>query len=99
MGRPVEIHADAAAEAREAWQWYATNSTKAAQVFQQQFERAVERIANRPEFCTPYLHGTRMCLLRKFPYLVVFHMRESTVYIVAVAHAKRRPGYWKTRLG
>ena len=32
-----------------------------------------------------------------FPYYVAYRVREHDIYIVAVAHTSRRPGYWKNR--
>ena len=34
---------------------------------------------------------------RRFPYRIVYYLRESDVRIVAVAHQRRRPGFWKGR--
>lgn len=40
-----------------------------------------------------YLHGTRRVLLVRFPYLVVYREEPARILVVAVAHARRRPGY------
>jgi plasmid stabilization system protein ParE len=40
---------------------------------------------------------TRRALIKRFPYQVVYRIRSSEIVIVAVAHLKRRPGYWKNR--
>lgn len=45
----------------------------------------------------PYLADTRRYLLRRFPFFVVFREVADRVQIVAVAHARRRPGYWLGR--
>jgi len=37
-------------------------------------------------------------VLRQFPYSLFFIIENDTVVIVAVAHHKRRPGYWLPRL-
>ena len=47
---------------------------------------------------TEYLHGTRRALLGRFPYFVVYRERSRKIEIIAVAHAKRRPGYWARRV-
>lgn len=39
----------------------------------------------------------RQLPVRGFPFLVVYRIRPDDVYVVAVAHAKRRPGYWLNR--
>ena len=38
--------------------------------------------------------------LARFPYLLIFHERpdDEEVDIVAIAHERRRPGYWRDRL-
>ena len=38
------------------------------------------------------------CLVRRFPYVVYFHDREELIYILAVAHGRRRTGYWRNRV-
>ena len=60
-------------------------------------EHAVERIASSPARWRRHLHGTRRYRLPDFPYLVIYCAAEHVVWIVAVAHCARRPGYWKLR--
>ena len=45
-----------------------------------------------------HLHGTRRYLLCKLPYSIIHQASGNLVRIYAVAHVKRRPGYWKDRL-
>jgi len=40
----------------------------------------------------------RRALLARFPYALVFLVREDEVRVLAVAHARRRPGYWLSRV-
>ena len=41
--------------------------------------------------------GSRRLLLRHFPYAVYFDIDGATVYVLAVAHQRRAPGYWRNR--
>ena len=41
----------------------------------------------------------RRCLLRVFPYSLLYTIESDFILIVAVMHGKRRPGYWRYRLG
>jgi hypothetical protein len=34
----------------------------------------------------------------RFPYRVVYLVVDDAIDVLAVAHAKRRPGYWRRRL-
>lgn len=40
---------------------------------------------------------TRRALVGRFPYQVVYRLKSTEIVIVAIAHLKRRPGYWKNR--
>jgi hypothetical protein len=40
----------------------------------------------------------RRCRLRRFPYGVIYHADEMEILVVAVAHAHRRPDYWRDRI-
>jgi len=42
--------------------------------------------------------NTRRVVLSRFPYIVVFRETVTEIEIVAVAHGRRRPGYWRERL-
>ena len=40
---------------------------------------------------------TRRVLVHGFPYQVLHRLSQYEIIIVAIAHLKRRPGYWKKR--
>jgi hypothetical protein len=42
--------------------------------------------------------GTRRIVLRGFPFLLVFREAPYGLEIIAVAHGRRRPGYWRDRV-
>jgi plasmid stabilization system protein ParE len=93
----LEIHPEAIAEARAARQWYQSRSDDAATAFFAELDLGMESIRTAPELYPPYLHGTRCYLLRRFPYLIVYRAASTAIQVLAVAHSRRRPGYWKTR--
>lgn len=95
---PVEVHEEAIAEAREAREWYESRSPAAASAFFEELNRAVEHIAKFPEGWSPHLAGTRRYLLQRFPFSVVYRKRRHDLQILAVAHHRRKPGYWKARI-
>ncbi len=93
----VELDPAAIAEARAAWQWYRERSPGAAARFLAEFDQAVEAISSNPGRWPRYIDDTRRYLLRRFPFYVVFRQRSGVVEIAAVAHGRRRPGYWRHR--
>ena len=62
-----------------------------------ELDLAMARIEEAPRRWPSYLADTRRYLLRRFPFFVVFREVDDLVQIVAVAHARRRPGYWLGR--
>jgi toxin ParE1/3/4 len=93
----VEFHPLAADEAQAAERWYRERNEIASGRFQRELDSAIELISERPEAGSPYLNNTRRILLRRFPFFVVYRIRSDAVQVVAVAHARRRPGYWRRR--
>jgi toxin ParE1/3/4 len=93
----VWVHPDAVEEAQAAYEWYHARSPEIAEAFLAELDSGIELIAERPGQWTPGVAGTRRFSLRRFPYLVIFREVEESVQIVAIAHARRRPGYWRER--
>ena len=93
----VDIHPEAMRGGRAARQWYQSRSVDAAKAFLAELDIGIESIRTAPELYPTYLHGTRCYLLRRFPYLIVYRVTSETVHVYAVAHSRRRPGYWKAR--
>ena len=91
------VHPEAIAEARAAREWYEAQNAEAAEAFMHELDVAIERIEEAPRQWPSYLDDTRRYLLRRFPFIVVFRAVNDHVQILAVAHARRRPGYWLGR--
>jgi plasmid stabilization system protein ParE len=95
--RALSFSSAAIAEAEDAAAWYSERSLQAHQAFRQELRQAFESIAEAPERWPRYLHGTRRVVLQRFPFSVVYRLLEGTPQIIAIAHHKRRPGYWRKR--
>jgi plasmid stabilization system protein ParE len=96
--RPVDIHPEAIAEAQAANRWYRERSASTAVAYLAELDMAVEAIAENPEMWPQYVHGTRRYILHRFPFYLVYRETGSRVEIIAVAHGRRKPGYWKNRI-
>jgi len=95
--KALELHPVAVAEGEEATAWYAERDPRVAGRFAEELEAALNRIAEAPHRWPSYLHGTRRVRLTRFPYLVAYREEPSRILVVAVAHIKRKPGYWRKR--
>ena len=99
MATILDVLDAAAEEARAAAVWYARRNLAAAVAFEIELSRAFGEIAAAPGIWPVHLEGTRRLLLDRFPYEVVFRVGEARVLVVAIAHCKRQPGYWRDRAG
>jgi toxin ParE2 len=64
-----------------------------------EIQRAERLVAQLPESGYELSSGIRKCRLRKFPFSLIYSMEKEGLLILAVAHHRRRPGYWADRLG
>lgn len=60
---------------------------------------ALDRIRNFPDAWQPFCGEARRCLIRRFPYGVVYLNDKGDILVLAVAHLHRRPDYWTDRIG
>jgi toxin ParE1/3/4 len=101
LNRSVSFHEAARDELREAARWYEREREGLGGEFGLAVEMAVERAARGelPSLASVEASqpGTRKILLQRFPYAVHFDMSDSEMFVWAVAHQRRRPGYWRTR--
>ena len=65
--------------------------------FLDEIENAISIICGNPKIAQKYSDDMRRFVLAKFPYSLLYVEEESGIVIVAVAHYRRKPGYWKNR--
>ena len=94
----IRVHSQAQLEINEAFDWYIKRSPDAAEAFLTEIGKSLAQIASQPQLYPFYTKNTRRLVLAKFPYSVIFQEKDDVILIVAVAHAKRRPGYWRRRI-
>ncbi len=95
----VEFHEEAGAEYDAAFEWYLQRSAAAALKFDAEVDGATAQILKAPKRWAVGSHGTRRFLLRQFPFILVYReLKAGNIQILAVAHASRKPGFWKRRL-
>lgn len=95
----VELAPGAEADIREAFTWYRERNALIAAAFRAEVFDSIERIAEAPLVRPADEGGIRRRVLHRFPYSVMYEMQASTVTVLAVAHHRRRPGYWITTKG
>lgn len=94
----VQLGEEAEAEYTEALLWYQARSPRVASRFEEAFASIVGRIGESPEqFPACDEEGYRFAMLGRYPYSLIYRIVGDVVQVVAVAHQRRRPGYWASR--
>jgi toxin ParE1/3/4 len=91
-------HPAAWQEMQAAHERYAEQSQHAADGFYEELLLALDRIQDWPKLYPAHLHGTQRVVLSRYPFSIIYRELLQEIQIVVVAHSKRRPGYWASRL-
>ena len=84
-------------ELNEAAAFYEARVPGLGEVFLDDVDRAIETIRERPRIGAPTGPRFRKLLLHRFPFSLIYADRGEELLIVAVAHQRKRPGYWRGR--
>lgn len=100
----VRLSQEAIDEFLEAAEWYEARRPGLGADFLAEVDRVLPLIGNSPAAFPRLLDlpadlVVRRALCPRFPYAVIFMDLGEHVRVLAVAHAKRRPGYWLDRVG
>jgi hypothetical protein len=94
----VIYHPKADDEVLESARFYEQRSKGLGWRFLRAVQEADARIVRSPR-AFPFLdEPIRKCVLDGFPFSLLFRIDDEGLFVVAVAHQRRRPGYWRRRL-
>lgn len=93
----IEFHPEAEDDLANAKQWYKQRSRLAARAFATEFAYAIRQIATSPMRWPKTEGEPRRFVLSRFPFSIVYRLESERVYVIAIAHQRRRPGYWRNR--
>jgi plasmid stabilization system protein ParE len=93
-----EFHPEAEQEFIEAAAYYEQHVTSLGERFGSEVRRAIDRLLECPELGSPLDADLRRLMLTRFPYYLIYSSTSAVLRVVAVAHAHRRPGYWRSRV-
>lgn len=92
----VRVAASATKELGEAIRWYEERRRGLGAAFLDAVSAVLSRIQQHPDIGNSFAEAdrTRRVLVAGFPYPVVYAVEPTHIVVVAVAHLRRRPGYW-----
>jgi plasmid stabilization system protein ParE len=93
----VKFQAAAGAELVEAITYYDARQPGLGRRFHQEILRTLDWVAANPN--VPRLRGNyRRVNLVVFPYFIIYLTEPDGIWVVAVGHVHRKPGYWLGRM-
>jgi plasmid stabilization system protein ParE len=95
--RRIRFHDDARLELVAQIDYYENEQPGRGARFSAAVEAAAALAASLPFVSATYKYGTRRVFTPKFPFSVVYVVQELEIVILAVAHFRRKPGYWRAR--
>ena len=94
-----EFLPEAEEEMNEAARFYERRKKGLGVEFLSEVERTIASILAHPQSGQTISPSIRRRIVHRFPFGVLYAVHSDKIVIVAVAHLKRRPGYWKDRTG
>jgi plasmid stabilization system protein ParE len=91
------FHQDAQAELEHAALFYESQVAGLGRSFAAEVERTISLVREFPQAGLSLGQNRRRVVIARFPYSVVYQQKTDLIRIVAIAHQRRRPGYWRRR--
>ncbi|HMP98135.1 MAG TPA: type II toxin-antitoxin system RelE/ParE family toxin [Cyclobacteriaceae bacterium] len=98
MNHILEITKEAKLDIEEAWLWYEEIRTGLGEDFLLSLEAALNQLKRQPLLYEIKHKEVRVCLLKRFPYKVIYFLDNDKVIVLAVFHSHRNPETWKERV-
>lgn len=103
MIKPLLTEPEASAELEDSAWWYESQRPGFGERFFAAVDACTERILRFPRSGALFPHTPpeleiRRVPVKRFPYYVVYFETAEAIRILAIAHHRRRPGYWLARV-
>ncbi|MDQ6761703.1 MAG: type II toxin-antitoxin system RelE/ParE family toxin [Bacteroidota bacterium] len=87
------LQSEAIAELQEAFEWYEKQKQGLGFLLLEEVENCFEKLSLNPQYYTYINKKYRRIKVKKFPYLIVYEIEKSAVFINSFFHEKRNPKY------
>ncbi len=97
MTHTLRLHEVANRELGDAAQYYDVESPGLGSAFIDEVETGFDRILQHPQVAPETRPGIRKVVLARFPYSLIYEVSDEVVWVLAIAHQRKRPFYWDRR--
>lgn len=94
----VIFHPDAGEELEIGIRYYNLQVLGLGFDFLEEVEHSIEIIQKFPKCGKILRNHVRQIILQRFPYMILYLIKENQIYVVGVAHQRQKPYYWKSRM-
>ena len=94
----IKLHPEADAELIEAAVFYESRVEGLGEGFLKEFDGLKLILQKNPKIGVFENEFCRRVMLNRFPYSIFYSLEPNLIWILAVAHQRRRPHYWQKRL-
>lgn len=94
----LKFHPQVTEDLQTSYQWYQKQAIGLGDDFIQELESAYTVISDMPQIWPLFQKGFQRYILSKFPYSIIYQVDNQSIFIVAVMHNSRKPGFWHQRL-
>jgi plasmid stabilization system protein ParE len=91
------FHPEAEKEFNDAIEYYEDLEPGLGYDFALEVHSAIKRSVDFPKAWAGLDGDVRRSLVRRFPYGILYSEEKDGIFVVAVMHLHREPGYWKRR--
>lgn len=98
MTRPLSFKREAEADIQEAFDWYEGRTEGLGAEFLHAVDYALASIQRNPLGYQSVYRSIRRAVVHRFPYIVLYVVRERDIAILACVDSRRDPAHWKARV-
>ncbi|MBX7246967.1 MAG: type II toxin-antitoxin system RelE/ParE family toxin [Candidatus Sumerlaeaceae bacterium] len=92
-----DFHPEAETELLETISYYENRRPSLGEDFSIEVQLAVQNILSYPWGWPVIAQGVHRCQTNRFPYGILYSIEPDRIFILAVMHLHRQPGYWTDR--
>jgi len=96
--KPEKLHAEAIEEYNQAAKHYAEINPELGKRFYREMDRLIVEILRSPSVYRRVDGPWQRHFSKAFPYAIIYRQEPEYIYIIAIMHMHREPGYWKHRV-
>jgi plasmid stabilization system protein ParE len=93
----LKFHPDITKDIKSSYQWYEEKSPGLGNEFINEIESGYDMLIQFPQSCPIIRQKYHKYTLPNFPFSIIYRIVGKVIYVVAVMHNSRKPGYWKNR--